>query len=203
MYGHCRVRFLLKPISVGAGRVYDLHSVTHGGLEHIGLVKGYPLEQCILGLRRNRFGESKIIPSIKQPTITPRRNVGIEMTPHDVVYTNGWQELGMYVWSTGGDRIQVDSLEKCRKGINGVKDKRRAQGAFAIPSRGVGDVGGPQGVLARVNLISAMKSGANVERICRQFLVCSRRHPNCKMALLQGEEGVQTMLRQFKLIGPS
>lgn len=62
-----------------------------------------------------------------------------------------------------GDRKQLDSLEKYRKGINGVKHKIRVQEAFAIPSRGVrgvrvvGDVGGPRGVSAPVNMISAME----------------------------------------------
>lgn len=62
------------------------------------------------------------MPSIKQPTITPRCDVGIEMTPHGAVYTNRSQELGVYVWSIDSDRIQVDSLKKIQKGINGVKD---------------------------------------------------------------------------------
>jgi hypothetical protein len=42
--------------------------------------------------------------------------------PARVVYTKGSQELGIYVPSIGGGRIQVDSLEKFQKGINDVKD---------------------------------------------------------------------------------
>lgn len=46
--------------------------------------------------------------------------------------------------------MQVPSLgKKCQKRVNGVKDNIRVQGAFAIPSRGVGDVGGPRSLGAR------------------------------------------------------
>jgi hypothetical protein len=66
----------------------DIHPKTHGGLEHPGLVKEIvSITAFMLGLSRNRLEESKIVLGIKQPTITPRCDVGIGMTPHGAVYT--------------------------------------------------------------------------------------------------------------------
>jgi hypothetical protein len=56
------------------------------------------------------LGVEDFVPGIEQPTITPRCDVAIEITPHGV-YTKVSQEFG-YIWSIGSDGIQIDSLEK-------------------------------------------------------------------------------------------
>lgn len=67
-------------------KVCDIHPKTHGGLEHPGPVKEIvSITVFMLGLNRNRLEESKIVLGIKQPTITPRCDVGIGMTPHGAV----------------------------------------------------------------------------------------------------------------------